>query len=203
MRKYARTIGSCLLIAAVVWTAMIIADKQALRDELIRLHIVAASDSEEDQALKLRVRDAVLCSLREDLRSVADVEQARAYLQENLPKVEAVANRVLQEAGSSDLAKATLQLEEFDIRYYDTFTLPAGIYEALRITIGDGEGHNWWCVAFPALCVGVTVQEFEESASCAGLPATLTGAIAGEEPYEVRFLVLDVLGRLENFLHKG
>ena len=80
---------------------------------------------------------------------------------------------------------------------------PAGIYEALRITIGAGEGHNWWCVVFPALCVGATVSEFEETAHCAGMNDSLTGALAGEESYEARFLVLDALGRLENFLHKG
>ena len=192
-----------MLIASLIWCAMIVADKKALREELIRLHIVAASDSEEDQSLKLRVRDAVLSSLREGMETVTDIEQARAYLQENLSQIEAVANRVLREAGCTDTATASLQPEEFDIRHYDTFTLPAGIYEALRITIGAGEGHNWWCVAFPTLCVGATVEEFEKTASCAGFSDALSGALAGEETYEVRFLILDVLGRLENFFHKG
>ena len=192
-----------MLIASLVWGAMIVADKQALRKELIRLHIVAASDSEEDQALKLRVRDAVLASIKEDMKAVKDPELAKAYLQEKLPQIEAVANRVLQAAGCTDVARASLQLEEFDIRHYDTFTLPAGMYEALRITIGEGAGHNWWCVAFPTLCVGATVEEFEEIAHCAGFSDVLTGTLAGDETYEVRFFILDVLGRLENFLHKG
>lgn len=192
-----------MLIACLLWGCMIVFDKQTLRQELIRLHIVAASDSEEDQMLKLRVRDAVVSSLREDLRSVTDTEQARAYLQENLFRIEEVANRALREAGCVDVARASLQLEEFDIRYYDTFTLPAGVYEALRITIGDGEGHNWWCVAFPSLCLGATVEEFEEAAYCAGFSDTLTGTLTGEDTYEVRFFILDALGRLENFLHKG
>ena len=94
-------------------------------------------------------------------------------------------------------------MEEFATRYYDTFTLPAGIYEALRITIGEGEGQNWWCVVFPTLCVGATVEEFEETAHCAGFSDGLTGALTGEDGYEVRFFFLDALGKLENFLHKG
>ena len=182
---------------------MIIADKQTLRKELIRLHVVAASDSEEDQALKLRVRDAVVSSLQQNMENIADADQAKAYLQENLPKIEALANQVLRSAGCLDLATVSLQLEEFTTRYYDTFALPAGIYESLRITIGDGAGQNWWCVVFPSLCVGATVEAFSDTAQCAGLSDGLTGALAGEEAYEVRFFVLDALGALENFLHAG
>ena len=85
----------------------------------------------------------------------------------------------------------------------DTFTLPAGIYEALRITIGEGEGHNWWCVAFPSLCLSATSEEFADKAAGAGFPDSLTGALDGEEKYEVRFFLLDALGELEKFLYAG
>ena len=203
MRKCLKRLGICLLTVCLLWGFLIVADKQTLQNELIRLHVVAASDSEYDQALKLQVRDAVVNSLQENMQNVADAAQAKAYLQEHLPKIEALANRVLREAGCSDVATVSLQLEEFATRYYDTFTLPAGIYEALRITIGEGTGHNWWCVVFPTLCVGATVEEFEETAQCAGLSDSLTAALAGEEDYEIRFFLLDALGKLENFLHKG
>lgn len=203
MRKCLKRLGICLLTVCLLWGFLIVADKQTLQNELIRLHVVAASDSEYDQALKLQVRDAVVNSLQENMQNVADAAQAKAYLQENLPKIEALANRVLREVGCSDVATVSLQLEEFATRYYDTFTLPAGIYEALRITIGEGTGHNWWCVVFPTLCVGATVEEFEETAQCAGLSDSLTAALAGDEDYEIRFFLLDALGKLENFLHKG
>ena len=203
MKKCLKRIGICALLAALVWGGTVIADRQRLREELVRLHVVAASDSEEDQALKLQVRDAVVESLQEGLADVADVDQAKAYLQENLPKIEAVANQVLQAAGCEDVATVSLAVEEFATRVYDTFTLPAGIYESLRITIGEGEGHNWWCVVFPSLCVSATSEGFEETASCAGFPDSLTGALEGEEGYEVRFFLLDALGELENFLHRG
>ena len=203
MRKILKRVSICALVACVVWCAMIVADKNALRQELIRLHVVGASDSAEDQSLKLRVRDAVVNSLQEELKNVADASQAKAYLQENLPKIEAVANDVLEKAGCPDMATVSLQLEEFAVRYYDTFTLPAGLYESLRIVIGEGQGHNWWCVVFPALCIGATAEAFAETAQCAGFSDSLTATLAGEEDYEVRFLILDALGRIENFLHKG
>ena len=203
MRKSLKRLGICALIVCLVWAAGIVSNKQLLQNGLIRLHVVAASDSETDQNLKLLVRDAVIRSLRENMDHVKDIEEAKAYLRENLPKIEALANGVLQNAGIHDTVTVSLRPEEFGTRVYDTFTLPAGVYEALRITIGAGEGHNWWCVVFPALCVGATVEEFEETAHCAGLSDSLTAALAGEEDYEVRFLILDALGKLENFLHKG
>ena len=203
MRKALKQIALCALISALVWVAMIVSDKQTLQDHLIRLHVVASSDESSDQELKLRVRDAVIDSLRSDMENFADMDQAKAYLQENLPKIEDLANQTLRLYGSEELASVSLKSEEFPVREYDTFTLPSGIYESLRITIGKGEGRNWWCVVFPALCVGSTVDEFEETAQCAGLSSSLTATLSGEEDYEVRFLALDVLGKLENFLHKG
>jgi stage II sporulation protein R len=85
---------------------------------------------------------------------------------------------------------------------YETFALPSGVYNTLRIVIGSGEGKNWWCVAFPGLCMGATVEDFEEAASCAGFSDTLTAALETEEGYELRFYFLDLLGRIGNFLHK-
>ena len=202
MRKALRRITFCLVIVAAFWICTLIADKQTLRQELVRLHVVAASDSAEDQAMKLRLKDAVVESLKAEMENLADAEEARAYLQENLPKIEALANRVLQEAGCSDAATVSLAVEEFSTRIYDTFTLPAGVYDTLRITIGEGEGKNWWCVVFPGLCLPATAEGFEDAAACAGFSDSLTAALEGETGYEVRFWVLDVLGRLENFLHQ-
>ena len=152
MKKLLKRIGICLVLAASVWCGSLLADRQRLNDELIRFHVVANSDSEEDQSIKLQVRDAVPNSLQNDLNKIADVNEARAYLQAKLPQIQAVANSVLEATGCDCEAVVTLCKEAFDTRYYDTFTLPAGIYEALRITIGEGEGHNWWCVLYPNLC---------------------------------------------------
>ena len=174
-----------------------------VRADTLRLHILANSDTLDDQLLKLQVRDAVLNSLQSDLNKIADVNEARAYLQARLPQIQAVANSVLEATGCDCEAVVTLCKEAFDTRYYDTFTLPAGIYEALRITIGEGEGHNWWCVAFPSLCLSATSEEFASRAAGAGFPDSLTGALDGEEKYEMRFFLLDALGELEKILFAG
>ena len=200
MKKLLNRVGICLILAAFVWCGTLIADRERLNEELIRLHVVANSDSDEDQSIKLRVRDAVTESLQNDLAKVADVDEAKAYLQENLPKIQAVANETLEALGCNYEAVVTLCRETFDTRYYDTFTLPAGVYEALRITIGEGEGHNWWCVVFPSLCIPATSEGFETEAVGAGFPDSLTGALTGEEEYEVRFYLLDALGKLESRL---
>ena len=200
MKKLLKRVVLCFLLVCVVYTGALVVDRQKLRSELVRLHVVAASDSEEDQAIKLQVRDAVLESLQEGLRDVTDIEAAKAYIQSQIPRLETVANEVLAASGCGDVATVRLQVEEFAARVYDTFTLPAGVYDALRITIGEGEGRNWWCVAFPSLCIGATTGEFEAVAAGAGFSEDLTGTLTGE--YEVRFYLLDLLGQLENFIHR-
>ena len=203
MQKIRNMLLFCFVLAVTVWICALVADKQTLRQELVRLHVVAASDSVEDQAMKLRLKDAVVESLKEEMANLCSAEEAKAYLQENHPKIEALANDYLQKAGSTDTAAVTLALEEFNTRVYDTFTLPAGLYDALRITIGEGDGKNWWCVVFPSLCLPATAEGFEETASCAGFSDSLTATLEGEEDYEIRFWILDAMGRLENFLHRG
>lgn len=197
-----RRVLFCLVLAATVWCAGILADRNRLNEELIRLHVVAASDSTEDQAIKLRVRDAVLEGLQQAMEEISDVEAAKAYLRENLPKVTALANNALKAAGYDGEAVVTFCRENFDKRIYDTFTLPAGVYESLRIVIGEGEGKNWWCVVFPEFCIPAAGTEFEDVAAGAGFSDSLTGALTGEEPYEIRFFLLDLLGKLENKFFK-
>ena len=200
MKKLLKRVFVCFLLVCVVYTIALAGDRQKLQNELIRLHVVAASDSEEDQAVKLRVRDAVLESLQAGLTEATDIDAARAYIESQLPRLESVANEVLAAAGCSDLATVSLQVEEFAARVYDTFSLPAGLYDSLRITIGEGEGRNWWCVTFPTLCMPATTEGFEVVAAGAGFSEELTGSLTGE--YEVRFYLLDLLGQIENFLHR-
>lgn len=198
MGKKLKRIGFLALVVAIVWCGGLLADKQRLRQDLLRLHVVAASDSEADQAVKLRVRDAVLGSLREGLADLTDMEQAKEYVTEMLPKLEQAANQVLAESGFQERARVSLTEWEFPKRDYDTFSLPAGVYNALRVVIGGGEGKNWWCVVFPELCTGATTEEFEEMSHFSdGLNDTLTGE------YEIRFWILDKLGQIENFLHSA
>jgi len=203
MRRLCKRVLFCALTAAIVWSAMLIADRETLNRELIRFHVVAASDSEQDQTVKLQVRDAVLAAIREDLESVGDVREARAYLQEQLPKIQRIANETLQIAGFEPEAVVSLCREAFDIRHYDTFTLPAGVYDSLRIVIGEGAGHNWWCVAFPTLCLPAAAEGFEAVAADAGLSENLTQTLSGREKHQVRFYFLDKLGQFQNRAFAG
>lgn len=197
MKKAVRLVSFCLCFSLAVGVVSLLRDRKSLENHLIRLHVVAHSDSEADQKVKLQVRDAILESLQEGFAGIADMEKARAYLQENLPKLQTIANETLKRAGFSQEAVVSLCKEAFDRRVYDTFTLPAGVYEALRVTIGEGKGHNWWCVAFPTLCLPATSTGFEDAAVEAGFSETMAQTLTGED-YELRFYLLDVLGRLEN-----
>lgn len=199
MFKLLRLVLLCAMLYGAFQLGGIVQDRQALSEDIIRLHVVANSDSQEDQALKLQIRDAVVEDLTQVMASVDTVEEAKEFLGGYLEEIEAIAKRVIGEAGFSDDVTVTLTQETFDTREYDTFTLPAGVYDSLRIVIGQGEGHNWWCVVFPSLCKPVTTEEFEDTAAGAGFSDTLTETVSKEEGYEIRFWLLDLFGRVQNF----
>lgn len=201
MRKIVKRTFVLALLVACVFAGMVAADKKLLRENLIRLHVVANSDSGEDQSVKLEVRDAILSALQTRMDTAWSVQEAKEYLSAHLTELEGIANAALVGAGSADRATVTLDMEEFPVREYDTFHLPSGVYESLRVTIGKGEGHNWWCVVFPSLCVPATSADFTDAAVAAGFPEDLAHTLSGD--YEVRFFLLDCLGRLENFLRKS
>ena len=122
------------------------------KDSLIRIHVLANSNSEADQQLKLQVKDDVVRYLQPMLEQSGSIEESRQIIQNHLPQIEQIARRTLQQHNSN--YNVTLQYGHFDfpIKYYGSFSLPAGSYEALRILIGEGQGRNWWCVLFPPLC---------------------------------------------------
>ena len=194
MKRHMKRIGWVALTVACIWLWGIVTDSGDLRENLLRLHVVGASNSQEDQAVKLQVRDAVLGSLEEGLRDMTDPQEAWDYVSRMLPQVEAAANRALAAAGFSETVQVSLTEEAFPTREYDTFSLPAGVYKALRVVIGEGEGKNWWCVVFPQLCGAE--GEFVETASTAGLDPELARSLEGE--YELRFWLLEKLGELKN-----
>lgn len=199
MRKLVKfTVLLMVLSFALEFTGLV-SDKQELGDSLIRLHVVAASDSQEDQAVKLQVRDAVVAFVDEAMSHVMTLEEAKAWLRENLPGIEKAANDVLQKLGMEQRAVVTLAREAFPKRDYDTFSLPSGVYESLRVTIGKGQGHNWWCVVFPTLCLPAAGESAADVAAGAGFSDTLTHTVTQQDGYTVRFYFLDVLGKIENF----
>ena len=203
MRKITKILCTSILLLTVLWLADVVKDRQVLSRDLIRLHVVADSDSDSDQQIKLLVRDRITAYLQGEMTSQVSTEEAKAYLQAHLPQLEAEANAVLEEAGVMDRARVTLTREAFPQRHYDTFSLPAGVYESLRITIGQGEGKNWWCVIFPSLCLPAAGEDMADTAAGAGFDDALTGSLQGEKTYQVRFFLLDCFGWLQNFFCPG
>lgn len=124
-----------------------------LRGSVLRLHIIANSDTEEDQRLKLTVRDALLARSNELFADASDLSEAESAVQKKLPEIERIAAETLCSQGCSDSVRAEVTDVVFDERTYGDITMPAGEYRALRITIGEAKGHNWWCVMYPPLCI--------------------------------------------------
>ena len=192
----------CCLLAAVLTSlcASLQAQQQRLAEKLIRLHVVANSDTREDQRVKLLVRDAVLETANGLLR---DAQNPEAALQTGLPELERAANEKLASLGCEETASVSLRRELFPTREYETFALPAGIYESLRVTIGEGEGHNWWCVVFPSICLTASMDELELAAQTAGFSDGEIRLITGaDEGFVLKFRALELLQRLKALLEK-
>ena len=199
MRKIIKLAVLLLLAAFILEFTGIAADCEELQRSVIRLHVVAASDSQEDQAVKLQVRDAVVSYVEAAMANVMTVEEAKAWLSENLPGIQDAANAMLRKLGLSDRAVVTLRSEAFPVRHYDTFSLPSGVYDALRVTIGEGQGKNWWCVVFPSLCLPAVGENVQNVAAGAGFSQTLSNTVTRQQGYKLRFYFMDVLGKIENF----
>ena len=140
------------LAVTILWGAASLGQQEELGRKVIRLHVIANSDSPEDQALKLRVRDRVLARAQEILEQSADMEQAEQALTAALPELTREARETLAAEGCAQPVQARLEPAEFPTKDYDGFSLPAGKYLALRVIIGQGAGQNWWCVLYPSLC---------------------------------------------------
>lgn len=139
--------------------------QENIASQIIRLHVIANSDSEEDQKLKLKIRDAVTRELKDDLSTAASVEKARSTLMSRIPDIEALAEQLVRQEGYSYPVRVTLGKRYFPVKIYGDLSFPAGNYEALCLEMGRGDGHNWWCVLFPSLCLldETTAEVPEES----------------------------------------
>ncbi len=123
-----------------------------LADNLIRLHVIANSDSPEDQALKLKVRDKILIYMKEQLAKSRDIEETKAIIKRDIPKIEEISKAEIAKNQKEYPVKARLGVSPFPTKLYGDIALPAGNYQALKVEIGKAEGANWWCVLFPPLC---------------------------------------------------
>lgn len=126
--------------------------KEGFKDEIIRFHIRANSDKEEDQALKLKIRDEILKEMNDKFRDTKSIGESRRIIKDNMEEMKYITERVIEEEGRDYNVAVTLGQDNFPTRKYGNLVLPSGEYETLLITLGEGKGQNWWCVMFPPLC---------------------------------------------------
>ena len=187
-------IFTCLLLLLAI---LPVHGEEEVYASTVRLHVIADSDSDEDQAVKLKVRDAVLELTNPLLANCGDRSDALLCLQAHITEIEAAAFSVLQEEGRDETVAVELTEEYYPEKSYDSFCFPAGEYVSLKIRIGSGEGKNWWCCLYPPLCLGaatVSRGQAEDAFIAVGLtPSQYQIITETDRPvYRVRFKILEV-----------
>lgn len=198
--KKLKFIEIALLVGLAVFLAsgaLALQTQNALADKVVRLHVLANSDSDEDQALKLRVRDAVLERATELLEQSTSRREAEGLLRGQLLELEHLASEVIAANGYDYPVVVELTDTEFPTKEYDGFTLPAGRYLSLRVLIGEAAGQNWWCVVFPPLCTAASA-DVPASALAAGFSEEEIGLITEEnEGYVLKFKAVEFWEELQ------
>ncbi len=193
MKKTILKIEISLLIALIICGAMSItsfSEKcESIREKMLRMHVIANSDSKEDQELKLKVRDAVLCAGKEIFDGSVTSTEAQKKIEPYIPYLEKVALETIKNEGFNYNVKISVGEEYFNTRTYDnSVTLPAGYYTAVKVIIGEGAGENWWCVMFPPMCLPSSVAECDIADVLDGDENEI---VTESERYKFRFKVVE------------
>lgn len=168
---------------------------EEIAGKIIRFHVRANSDTEKDQALKLKVRDAVGTYMQPKLSGISDIDTSRRVVEKNLKQVENTASDVIAAEGYTYDVKACLTVTDFPEKTYGAYTFPAGKYEALEVVIGEGGGHNWWCVMYPNLCFFNSTYEVVDQEAEKTLHQVLTEeeyqSLMEQKNYHVKFALVE------------
>ncbi len=163
-----------------------------LRQNVLRLHIIANSDSEADQELKLKIRDAILSETGSLFANSHSLEEANLKTEQHLKNFEEIANRVINESGFGYDATATIGERFFETRHYENFTLPAGNYRSLIINLGESKGKNWWCVIYPTVCLPAASGDLRDTVN------NKSAHIAEHsERYIIRFKIVEIFEKIK------
>ena len=199
MSKKILTLILTLSMLFLILAILPVHGEQEIYDNVVRLHVLANSDSEEDQALKLTVRDAILAESGELFEHCAAKEEAVRTVEQNMERIQRIAEETVRNEGYDYAVTVTLGEEEYPTRVYEAMAFPAGSYLSLRVLIGEGEGQNWWCVLFPPLCLSAASQSNPTNAEDAFISVGLTEdqykiiTETDKPTYTVRFKVLEVI----------
>lgn len=189
------------VLCAAICNVLPIHGEEKIYDSVLRLHVLANSDSDEDQALKLKVRDAIISHVSPRVIDSQSREDAIEILQSELDKIESIAEEVVRDEGYAYPVSVTLTVEEYPTRNYEAMSFPSGEYVSLRVMIGKAEGKNWWCVLFPPLCLSSASakSDNEDAFIAVGLNSDQYKVITEtDEPvYKLRFKLLEIVEELE------
>lgn len=194
--QYAKIFVPVLILLVIVsaYIAPFIKTSENIANEVFRLHILANSDSEEDQELKLKVRDAVLEESEKLFASSDSIETTIELCKENIDVFQKAAEDCLRENDSSYEVNVYVDKEYFNTREYENITLPSGIYNALKIEIGEAQGQNWWCVMFPAICLpAATDDEINDY-----LDEDEQKLVYADSEYEIRFKIVEIYEKIKS-----
>lgn len=194
-KKLRIAVITAVIVSIVTSTVSFAFTCENIRENVLRLHILAASDSEEDQNLKLKVRNALLSESENIFDGSVTIDNAVQKITPEIPHLEETAKEVIAENGFDYPVKITLKEEFFGTRTYDKTTLPAGKYLALRVVIDSGNGHNWWCVMFPALCLPAASANTDTEAV---LGEKGTRLVSKNPKYEPRFKIVEIIEKYRN-----
>lgn len=197
--KITRAVAGGLVLSLCLSFCGFTGECDQIRDRVLRLHILANSDSTEDQQLKLKVRDTVVKTAADIFDPAANVDDAIKIAEEKLPQIEAAAQQRVYDEGYHYEVHARLLKMYFNTRKYDTVTLPAGLYNALRITIGSGKGKNWWCVVFPPICVAAASDAAEMKDV---LNPDQENIVTDSSKYVIRFKIVEIFEEIEKQLQE-
>ncbi len=198
MKKTIIRIEASILVALVICCALNITafSKQcdSIRDKMLRMHVIANSDSDADQALKIKVRDAVLTVGKEIFDGSVTADEAQEKIVPHIDRLRQTALAVIRDEGYDYNVKITVQKEYFATRTYEnSVTLPAGYYTAVKVIIGEGAGQNWWCVMFPPMCLPAADAECEISDV---LTDEETEIVTNTSKYQLKFKIVEIFESL-------
>lgn len=190
-----------VLLAALILSVLPLSGEETIYTNTLRLHVLAASDTTEDQTLKLLVRDRILEEVNTALADVHDFEEAKTALGNMTEFLAAAAEETLRREGSTAPVSVMLGIETYPERQYDDITLPGGQYTSLRVLIGEGKGQNWWCLLFPRLCLPLAAdEETEKTFREDGFTASAYETVTSDTPrIRVKWKILEIFSGL--FVH--
>ncbi|MGN0291807.1 MAG: stage II sporulation protein R [Lachnospiraceae bacterium] len=170
-----------------------------IAEKILRFHVIANSDSSEDQALKLKVRDAVGIYMKDEMKDVKNLKEAEKTADANMAQIETIAQEVIKEEGKTYTVSAFRKQVDFPAKTYGNYSFPAGTYEAVEVVIGEGKGQNWWCVMYPNMCFQGSMYEVIDTKAQVSLQEVLTqeeyDSIIEDGSYQIKCKYLSFLNK--------